>query len=55
MSVKKRKKPKSPPGLPAERLNIEGDWKDAVKKSLEKKKPKKGWPKDRPHQTEQGQ
>jgi hypothetical protein len=27
-------------------LKIEGDWKDAVKKSLEKKKPPTGWPKD---------
>lgn len=26
-------------------LKIEGDWKDAVKKSLAKKKPATGWPK----------
>jgi hypothetical protein len=26
-------------------LKIEGDWKDAVKKSLAKKKPAEGWPK----------
>jgi hypothetical protein len=26
-------------------LKIEGNWKDAVKKSLKKKKPAQGWPK----------
>jgi hypothetical protein len=26
-------------------LKIKGDWKDAVKKSLAKKKPTDGWPK----------
>jgi hypothetical protein len=26
-------------------LKIDGDWKDAVKKSLAKKKPAMGWPK----------
>jgi hypothetical protein len=26
-------------------LKIEGNWKDAVKKSLSKKKPNQGWPK----------
>jgi hypothetical protein len=26
-------------------LKIDGDWKDAVKKSLAKKKPADGWPK----------
>ena len=26
-------------------LKIEGNWQDAVKKSLEKKKPAGGWPK----------
>jgi hypothetical protein len=26
-------------------LKIEGNWKDAVKKSLSKKKPTGGWPK----------
>jgi hypothetical protein len=26
-------------------LEIEGDWEEAVKKSLAKKKPSKGWPK----------
>jgi hypothetical protein len=28
-------------------LKIEGDWKSAVKKSLVKKKPVSGWPKDK--------
>lgn len=28
-------------------LKIEGDWEDAVKKTLEKKKPAGGWPKDK--------
>jgi hypothetical protein len=27
-------------------LKIDGDWKDAVKKSLVKQKPATGWPKD---------
>jgi hypothetical protein len=26
-------------------LKVDGKWQDAVKKSLEKKKPKAGWPK----------
>jgi len=26
-------------------LKIEGDWKDAMKRSLKKKKPPAGWPK----------
>lgn len=33
------------PGPKPEMLEIEGDWKEAVKKSLGKKKPKNGWPK----------
>lgn len=33
------------PGPKPERLKIEGDWQDAVKKSLAKKKPADGWPK----------
>jgi hypothetical protein len=28
-------------------LKVEGDWEDAVKKSLTKKKPVTGWPKDK--------
>lgn len=41
--------PKEPkPGPEPERLNIEGDWEEAVKKAMRKKKPSKGWPKDCP-------
>jgi len=45
--LKKRAKPKRPAkrGPKEERLVIQGDWKEAVKKSLEKKKPPGGWPK----------
>lgn len=28
-------------------LKIEGKWQDAVKKSLQKKKPAAGWPKEK--------
>jgi hypothetical protein len=28
-------------------LKIDGDWKDAVKKSLAKEKPAGGWPKEK--------
>lgn len=28
-------------------LKIEGDWRNAMKKALEKKRPEKGWPKPR--------
>jgi len=46
----KKSKPKKPtkqratPGPKADTLKIEGDWRDAVKKSLKKKKPAQGWP-----------
>jgi len=32
------------PGPEPERLKIDGDWKDAVKKALNKPKPPAGWP-----------
>lgn len=32
-------------GQAPETLEIEGDWENAVKKAIEKKKPKDGWPK----------
>jgi hypothetical protein len=38
-------KPKGAPGPKPDILKIEGDWQDAIKKSLQKKKPAKGWPK----------
>jgi hypothetical protein len=40
----KKKAPK-PPGPEPERLKIDGDWEDAAKKALEKKRPADGWPK----------
>jgi hypothetical protein len=39
-----RSKKKSKPGPKADRLKLHGNWKDAVKKSLTKKKPSEGWP-----------
>lgn len=30
------------------RVKIDGDWRDAVKKALAKKKPAEGWPKPEP-------
>jgi hypothetical protein len=35
-------------GPKPEVLKIEGDWKDAIKKSLAKKPPAEGWPKPKP-------
>jgi hypothetical protein len=40
---KSKKRPK--PGPAAETLKIDGNWQDAMKKSLGKKKPAGGWPK----------
>ncbi|HYX31187.1 MAG TPA: hypothetical protein VE863_21815 [Pyrinomonadaceae bacterium] len=40
-----KKKKRNQPGPKADVLKIEGDWKDAIKKSLTKKKPTEGWPK----------
>jgi hypothetical protein len=44
--VKKNPKQKSKQkrGPKEERLVIEGDWKEAVRRSFEKKKPSDGWP-----------
>jgi hypothetical protein len=43
------KNPKRPkkaaPGPKPNILKLKGDWRDAVKKSLTKKKPAEGWPK----------
>jgi hypothetical protein len=33
------------PGPKPDLLKVEGDWEDAVRQSLEKKKPAGGWPK----------
>jgi hypothetical protein len=38
-------KPPEKRGPKPDLLKIDGDWKDAVKKSLAKKKPAAGWPK----------
>ena len=32
-------------GTPADRLKIDGDWKQAIRKALAAKRPKDGWPK----------
>lgn len=48
------KKPRKTPatrGPKPELFKIEGDWKDAVKKSLQKKRPAAGWPKDQPKKS----
>ena len=37
-----QKRPK--PGPDAERLALNGDWKDATKKALAKERPPEGWP-----------
>ncbi len=39
-----KEKPK--PGPEAERLKVEGHWKQAVEKAVRQKRPKGGWPKD---------
>jgi len=44
--MKQAKTPK-PRGPEPDRLKLEGNWKDAVKKSLSKKKPTTGWPKEK--------
>jgi hypothetical protein len=45
-AIKETKSESVPRGPKPEVLKIEGDWQDAVKKSLSKKKPAKGWPKE---------
>lgn len=41
-----RKEPlPSPPGPKPQYLKIEGNWQDAVKRAIQKKKPPEGWPK----------
>jgi hypothetical protein len=43
MAAKKKKKAK--PGPEAEHIKIEGDWRESVRKALEKPRPQSGWPK----------
>lgn len=38
-------KERKSPGPKPETLKLDGDWRQAVKKSLTKKKPPEGWPK----------
>jgi len=40
-----KKKQRARPGPKADILKIDGDWKEAIKKSLTMKKPAGGWPK----------
>lgn len=42
----KKAKERKRPGPKAERLAIEGDWRDAVRKALEVDRPPGGWPKE---------
>jgi hypothetical protein len=42
---KKSDKPKSVPGPKPDFLKLKGPWQQAVRKSLQKKKPAEGWPK----------
>jgi hypothetical protein len=44
MTAKKKKK--ANPGPKADRLKIEGDWKDAVRRAIGQPKPASGWPKE---------
>jgi hypothetical protein len=44
---KPTKKKPAKTGPKPDTLKIEGNWKDAVKKSLVKKKPATGWPKEK--------
>jgi hypothetical protein len=36
---------KEKPGPKPQYLKIEGDWREAVKRAVQKKKPANGWPK----------
>ena len=44
MSDQKPEDRKSKPGPEEERLVVDGDWKDAMKKAIGKEKPEGGWP-----------
>ncbi|MGA7220171.1 MAG: hypothetical protein WBX38_17780 [Candidatus Sulfotelmatobacter sp.] len=43
--VSKPKQSGTPPGPKPDVLKLIGNWREAIKKSLEKKKPATGWPK----------
>jgi len=42
---KRASKKRAAPGPKPEVLKVEGNWREAVKKSFLKKKPPEGWPK----------
>ena len=44
-NIRKGAKPRKLPGPAPEVLKIEGDWKDAMRKLISKKRPEGGWPK----------
>ena len=48
MSGKNSEKPN--PGPEPERLKLEGDWKDRLAQAVEKRRPKGGWPWQKPAQ-----
>ena len=41
----KKQNERKKPGPKAERLKLKGDWQALIGKALQKKRPKKGWPK----------
>jgi hypothetical protein len=45
-AIMPKTKKKEKPGPKPEVLKVNGDWRDAVKRSLNKKKPATGWPKE---------
>lgn len=45
MKKKAKKKRRATPGPKPDVLKIKGDWRMAIKKSFQKKKPPEGWPK----------
>lgn len=45
MTKSKSKKKPAKRGPKADILKLEGDWRELMKKSLQKKKPAEGWPK----------
>jgi hypothetical protein len=45
VKAKKRTPKKKTPGPKGEVLKLEGNWKDAIKESLKKKRPPESWPK----------
>jgi len=44
VKAKKKTPKKKTPGPKAEVLKLEGNWKDAIRESLKKKRPAGGWP-----------